>query len=245
MTEPRLAWVEPGVPLPDPSEALDDPPGLLAAGRDLGVARLLEAYAKGAFPWYSDDQPVLWWSPDPRMVLLTAEFHLSRSLRQRCRQMHRAGAWTVTLDAAFDEVVAACAHTIRRGQAGTWITTEMRQAYGDLHRAGFAHSVEIWRQSPDGRELAGGLYGVAIGRMFFGESMFSREADASKAALGALVGALRRHGFPMIDCQQATPHLASLGAREIPRASFLELVRELTGQAAPDWRAMAIELPLG
>jgi len=245
MTGRPLAWVEPGTPLPDPGEAFDDPPGLLAAGRDLGVARLLEAYSKGIFPWYSDEQPVLWWSPNPRMVLPTGEFHLSRSLRQRCRRMQRSGAWTVTLDAAFDDVMAACARVIRAGQPGTWITAEMRLAYGELHRAGFAHSVEIWRQEAGGRELAGGLYGVAIGRMFFGESMFSLETDASKAALGALVGVLGRHGFPVIDCQQATPHLASLGAREIPRVSFLELVRELTRQAAPDWRAMAIELPLG
>lgn len=244
MTGRRIAWVEPGTPLPDPSQALDDPPGLLAAGRDLGVARLVEAYSNGTFPWYSDDQPVLWWSPDPRMVLVPGEFRLSRSLRQRCRRMQRSGAWTVTLDTAFDDVVAACAQSPRRGQPGTWITHEMRRAYGELHRAGYAHSVEIWRNGPASRELAGGLYGVAIGRMFFGESMFSNEADASKAALGALVDLLRRHGFPVIDCQQATPHLASLGAREIPRASFLQLVREHTRQVAPDWRAMAIELPL-
>lgn len=244
MTGRRIAWVEPGMPLPDPEGALDDPPGLLAAGRDLGVARLIEAYTNGIFPWYSDDQPVLWWSPDPRMVLVPEEFHLSRSLRQRCRRMRRSGAWTVTFDAAFDDVISACAQSVRHGQPGTWITTEMREAYGGLHRAGFAHSVEIWRHHPEGRRLAGGLYGVAIGRMFFGESMFSREADASKAALAALVDLLRRHAYPVIDCQQATAHLSSLGAREIPRADFLRLVRECTRQAAPDWRAMAIELPL-
>lgn len=244
MTGRKIAWVEPGTPLPDPSQALDDPPGLLAAGRDLGVSRLVEAYSNGTFPWYSDDQPVLWWSPDPRMVLVPAEFRLSRSLRQRCRRMQRSGAWTVTLDTAFDDVIAACAQSARRGQPGTWITAEMRRAYGALHRAGLAHSVEIWRHGPAGRSLAGGLYGVSIGRMFFGESMFSHEADASKAALGALVDMLRRHEYPVIDCQQATAHLASLGAREIPRASFLRLVREHTRQAAPNWRAMAIELPL-
>lgn len=244
MTGHRITWVEPGTPLPDPSLALDDPPGLLAAGRDLGVSRLLEAYCNGTFPWYSDGQPVLWWSPDPRMVLVPDEFRLSRSLRQRCRRMQRSGAWTVSLDTAFDEVIAACAQAARRGQPGTWITAEMRKAYGALHRAGFAHSIEVWRHGPAGSSLAGGLYGVAIGRMFFGESMFSREADASKAALGALVDLLRRHAYPVIDCQAATAHLASLGAREIPRASFLRLVRTHTRQAAPDWRAMAIELPL-
>src|SRR5690606_26683057 len=148
MTGRRIAWVEPGTPLPDPSQALDDPPGLLAAGRDLGVARLVEAYSSGTFPWYSDDQPVLWWSPDPRMVLAPGEFRLSRSLRQRCRRMQRPGTWTVTRDAAFDGVVAACAQAARQNQPGTWITTEMRSAYGELHRAGFAHSVEIWRHGP-------------------------------------------------------------------------------------------------
>ncbi|MFA7504051.1 MAG: leucyl/phenylalanyl-tRNA--protein transferase [Burkholderiaceae bacterium] len=244
MTGLQIAWVEPGTPLPDPSRALDDPPGLLAAGRDLGVARLVEAYSSGTFPWYSDKQPVLWWSPDPRMVLVPAEFRLSRSLRQRCRRMQRSGAWTVTLDTAFDDVVAACAKAVRHKQSGTWITPQMRRAYGGLHRAGFAHSVEIWRHGADGRQLAGGLYGVAIGRMFFGESMFSREADASKAALAALVDLLGRHGYPVIDCQQATAHLASLGAREIPRSAFVQLVREQTRQSAPDWREMVIELPL-
>lgn len=244
MSGRRIAWVEPGMPLPDPSEALDDPPGLLAAGRDLGVARLLEAYSNGTFPWYADDQPVLWWSPDPRMVLFPDEFRYSRSLRQRCRRRLRDGTWSVTLDADFDAVIAACALSPRAGQPGTWISPAMRQAYMELHRAGHAHSVEVWREDAGGRRLAGGLYGVSLGRMFFGESMFSAETDASKAALASLVDLLKRHGCPVIDCQQATAHLASLGAREIPRAAFLRIVRDATAQPPPDWRAMTIRLPL-
>src|SRR5690606_19740966 len=168
MTEPRLAWVEPGVPLPDPSEALDDPPGLLAAGRDLGVARLLEAYAKGAFPWYSDDQPVLWWSPDPRMVLLTAEFHLSRSLRQRCRQMHRAGAWTVTLDAAFDEGGAAGGHPSGGGRGGPWFRPGSRRAFGACPGAASRHSAGFGGRWPEGGESAVGFSGLAMGGIFSG-----------------------------------------------------------------------------
>jgi leucyl/phenylalanyl-tRNA--protein transferase len=240
----RLAWIEPADPLPDPTQALDEPPGLLAAGRDLGVARLVEAYSRGIFPWYSEGQPVLWWSPDPRMVLFLADFRPSRSLRQTCRRQRRAGRWHVAIDTAFDAVVEHCAIAARRGQPGTWITAEMRLAYGALHRAGFAHSVEIWRRDDAcGDRLAGGLYGVSIGRMFFGESMFALEPDASKAALAALVAALKRHGFSVIDCQQATAHLASLGARELPRTAFQRLVKALAAQPAPDWRAMTIDLP--
>lgn len=244
MTQDRIPWIEPGTPLPDPHEALGDPPGLLAAGRDLSVTRLVEAYHKGIFPWYSAGQPVLWWSPDPRMILPVAEFRMARSLRQRCRRRQSRGEWSVTLDCAFDAVVSACARIPRDGQPGTWITVAIQQAYGALHRAGYAHSVEIWRHDDERRALVGGLYGVAIGRMFFGESMFSRETDASKAALAALVATLRAHEFPVIDCQQATAHLASLGAREVPRASFLRLVHEHTSEPSPDWRTMNIGFPL-
>lgn len=245
MTARALAWIEPHDPLPAPESALCDPPGLLAAGRDLGPARLIEAYSQGIFPWFSEGQPVLWWSPDPRMVLFVDDFRLSRSLRQHCRRMHRAGRWSVSLDRAFDSVIDACASVGRAGQSGTWITPEIRQSYRGLHRSGHAHSVEIWLHD-GGPEptLIGGLYGVSIGRMFFGESMFSLRPDASKAALGALVKCLRMHGFRVIDCQQATRHLASLGAREIGRDSFQRLVRETSLQPSPDWRAMNIELPL-
>lgn len=233
-----LAWVEPHDPLPDPSLALDEPNGLLAAGADLSAPRLLAAYRSGIFPWYSEGQPVLWWSPDPRMVLHLDEFRPSRSLVKTVRCARREERWRVTLDACFDRVVRACAMP-RAGQDGTWITAQIAAAYGALHRAGAAHSVELWQ----GTALAGGLYGVSIGRMFFGESMFARVPDASKTALWALVSLLRRHGFSVIDCQQNTRHLASLGAREIARASFLQHVAALTRQPDPDWRAMSIELP--
>ena len=233
-----LPWVGPKDRLPDPSCAWPDPNGLLAAGADLSAARLLEAYGQGIFPWYSEGQPVLWWSPDPRMVLYLDEFRVSRSLAQRVRGMRREGRWRVTLDACFERVMRECA--MPRPQAdGTWITREIAAAYGELHRIGAAHSVEVW----DGERLGGGLYGVSIGRMFFGESMFTRVPDASKVALFALVQLLRRLGFRVIDCQQNTRHLASLGAREISRATFLQQVAELIRQPGPDWRASSIELP--
>src|SRR5690606_30633331 len=189
-------------------------------------------------PWYTEGQPVLWWSPDPRMVLYLDEFKASRSLAKKVRSMRRDGRWRVTLDACFDCVMRECAMP-RADNDGTWITREIADAYGDLHRIDAAHSVEVW----DGERLAGGLYGVSIGRMFFGESMFARVPDASKVALYALVQLLRRLGFRVIDCQQNTRHLASLGAREIPRVSFLQQVAELTRQPGPDWRATSIDLP--
>jgi len=233
-----LAWVGPNDRLPDPSRAWPDPNGLLAAGADLSAARLLEAYRQGIFPWYTEGQPVLWWSPDPRMVLYLDEFKASHSLAKKVRSMRREGRWRVTLDACFDRVMRECAMP-RADNDGTWITREIADAYGDLHRIDAAHSVEVW----DGERLAGGLYGVSIGRMFFGESMFTRVPDASKVALFALVQLLRRLGFRVIDCQQNTRHLASLGAREIPRVSFLQQVAELTRQPGPDWRATSIDLP--
>lgn len=234
----RLAWVGAGEPLPDPARAWADPNGLLAAGADLSAARLLEAYRHGIFPWYTEGQPVLWWSPDPRMVLYLDEFKASRSLLQSVRRTRRNGRWRITLDACFERVMRECAMP-REDQDGTWITREIAAAYGDLHRMGAAHSVEVW----DGERLDGGLYGVSIGRMFFGESMFTRVPDASKVALFALVRLLRVHGFRVIDCQQNTRHLASLGAREISRAAFLQQVAELVRQPGPDWRALSIELP--
>lgn len=233
-----IAWIEPGEPLPDPRRALDEPNGLLAAGRDLGVARLTEAYRMGIFPWYSQGQPVLWWSPTPRMVLFVDEFAISRSLRKTIRRLARERSWRLTLDSDFAGVMRECSMP-RPSQDGTWITPEMRAAYGAMHRNGLAHSVEVW----SGDELVGGLYGVSIGRMFFGESMFARRPDASKIALAALVRLLQSVGFAVIDCQQTTAHLASLGAREIPREQFLQIVSRMTSMPAPDWGSLNIALP--
>jgi leucyl/phenylalanyl-tRNA--protein transferase len=219
-----IPWLSPADPFPPLSAALDEPNGLLAASNDLAPERLLAAYRSGIFPWYSAGQPVLWWSPDPRMVLFTDALKVSRSLGKTVRQQRFA----VRVDTAFDEVMRACAAP-RPEQGGTWITDAVRAAYARLHRMGHAHSVESWR---DGR-LVGGLYGVAIGRMFFGESMFARETDASKVALVHLVRQLRAWGFPMIDCQQQTAHLASLGARPIPRASFAKELARLVHSSPP------------
>ena len=202
-----------------------EPNGLLAASEDVTPARLLEAYRRGIFPWYSGEQPVLWWSPDPRMVLFVDEFRIARSLRKRIKQER----WAISADTAFRAVITACASTLRPGQAGTWITPAIIDAYAELHERGYAHSVETWREG----ELVGGLYGVAIGRMFFGESMFARESDASKVALAHLVAMLRARGFPLIDCQQQTGHLASFGARPISRMQFADLVAGLVHSAAP------------
>lgn len=216
-------------PFPPVERALRDPNGLLAAGADLSPDRLIDAYAHGIFPWFGEEDPVLWWSPDPRMVLFTTEVHVSRSLRRTIR----SGRMNVTLDSCFTRVMEGCAAP-RSGQDGTWITDEMVEAYARLFDMGFAHSVETWK---DGA-LVGGLYGVALGRMFFGESMFSRVPDASKMALAALVTQIERWGYPLVDCQMSTSHLASLGAREIPRASFLREIRALVrqpAQASP-WR---------
>lgn len=236
---PRLAWIEPGHPLPDPRQALADPNGLLAAGRDISAERLLEAYRKGIFPWYAEGQPVLWWSPDPRMVLAPHRFKASRSLVRTVRSLTRSGAWTLRLNSQFEAVIRACAAP-RRDGPGTWISEEIIRAYTDLHRRGHAHSVEVWN---DSGALIGGLYGVSIGRMFYGESMFARATDASKLALFALARLLQRLDFPMIDCQQSTRHLASLGAQEVSRAEFLRAIADLAGQTAPDWSALSIEIP--
>ena len=224
-----IPFLSPHDPFPPVAHALKDPNGLLAAGADLSPERLLDAYANGIFPWFGDDDPVLWWSPDPRMVLFTTEVHVSRSLRKTIR----SGRLQLTLDNCFEQVMKGCAEP-RRGQEGTWITDEMTEAYERLFEMGCAHSVEAWS---DGR-LVGGLYGVSLGRMFFGESMFSRVSDASKVALVALVKQIERWGFTCVDCQMSTGHLSSLGAREIPRATFLRQVRALVRQAPvpPPWR---------
>lgn len=195
-------------------------PGLLAVGGRLTLPRLNEAYRNGIFPWFSQGQPVLWWSPDPRMVLPVAEFRLHRSLRKTLQRFIAEPGCHLRIDTAFVDVIEACANSPRDGQDGTWIVPNMQRAYTAWHRLGCVHSFEAWI---DG-QLAGGLYGVGLGRMFFGESMFSRRADASKIALAALVCFCRTHDIRLIDCQQNTSHLASLGAREMPRAEFLRHV---------------------
>lgn len=227
---PQLPWLEPCDPFPPPESAWgqDAPaPGLLAAGGSLDAAHLLSAYGQGTFPWYSPGQSILWWTPDPRMVLPVADFKLHRSLRRNLQAFRANPNCEVRVDTAFPSVIRACASKERDGQAGTWIVPEMIEAYCALHARGHAHSVETW---VDG-QLAGGLYCVALGRAIFGESMFAHATDASKVALAALVSLCRHHGVTMIDCQQNTRHLASLGAREIPRAEFLSHIRQ--AQAFP------------
>lgn len=214
-----IPWLGVRDAFPPVTKALRNPNGLLAAGADLSTPRLLDAYARGIFPWFGEDDPLLWWSPDPRMVLWLGELHVSRSLRRTIR----ARRYTVTLDRSFLDVMHGCAEP-RADHEGTWITPGMIEAYSRLARIGYAHSVEVW----SGAELAGGLYGVALGRMFFGESMFSRKADASKVALALLIKQLERWSFELIDCQMSTMHLKSLGAREIPRSEFLRHVKRLT-----------------
>jgi leucyl/phenylalanyl-tRNA--protein transferase len=230
-----IYWLPAEPVFPPIASALAVPNGLLAAGGDLSPARLLSAYAQGIFPWYSPGEPILWWSPDPRMVLFPDEIRISRSLSKTLRRAE----YEVRLDTAFDAVVRACADTPRDGQNGTWIAAEMQVAYGELHRQGYAHSVETWI---DGK-LAGGLYGVAIGRAFYGESMFAWRTDASKIALAHLGVALRRLGFGIIDCQMETSHLASLGARPIARAEFRALLDRLVedGPAPGRWPADAVK----
>jgi leucyl/phenylalanyl-tRNA---protein transferase len=191
-----------------------DPSGLLAVGGDLSSERLLEAYRVGIFPWYSDDQPILWWSPDPRFMLELDEFKISRSLQKTLRRK----IFQVTFDRVFEEVIAACSVVPREGQRGTWITQEMRDAYLELHGLGYAHSVESWL----GGKLVGGLYGVSLGKAFFGESMFHHKTDASKVALATLVEKLKIWGFHFIDSQMTTEHMMSLGAKEVPRRIFLK-----------------------
>ena len=236
MKRPRpLPWLEAGDPFPPVEQAWgasDPAPGLLAAGGALDVATLLRAYAQGIFPWYSQGQPILWWSTDPRMVLRVADFHLQPSLRKEIRSGLRSGRLEIRFDHDFEAVIRACSGSPRKGQDGTWILPEMVEAYCALHRAGHAHSVETWW---DG-ELVGGLYCVAIGRMVFGESMFTRRSNASKIALAALVAACSAWGVEAIDCQQNTAHLASLGAREMPRGEFLQVVRHGAALPAPAWR---------
>jgi leucyl/phenylalanyl-tRNA--protein transferase len=202
---------------PDPAEA--EPSGLIGVGGDLEPKRLILGYQCGLFPWYAEGQPILWWSPDPRMVLQTAEFHVPRSLAKVVRR----GDYRITLDTSFDRVLRACAATPRPGQDGTWLTREMEAAYLQMHELGYAHSCEAWR----GDELVGGLYGVSIGGFFSGESMFAHAPDASKVAFVHLIEQLSRWGYPLIDCQVHTAHLERFGAREIPRADYLDALPAL------------------
>lgn len=215
-------------PFPPAELALREPDGLLAIGGDLSPVRLLNAYAGGIFPWFSEGQPLLWWSPDPRMVFRTDQIHLS----SRFRRSLRSSPWQIRADTEFAEVMRACAQSPRSGQDGTWITDDMCNAYVELHRLGYAHSVEIF----EGEQLVGGIYGVAIGRMFFGESMFSARSGGSKVALAALAGTLAAWGWPLIDAQVENPHLLRMGAAHFPRASFLQQVRALAhepGETGP------------
>jgi leucyl/phenylalanyl-tRNA--protein transferase len=227
-----IPWLESNTPFPDVSHALTiDAPGLLAAGADLSPQRLLIAYQHGIFPWFSEGQPILWWSTDPRMVLMTDQFKISDSLRKTLRRVERSmaegGRWQVRFDSDFEAVMRACAAP-RRDGPGTWISKDIIAGYTGLHAMGYAHSSELWL---DG-ELVGGAYGVCIGHMFYGESMFARVTDGSKIALAYLVAFLRSHGVRMIDCQQETEHLASLGGAPISRAAFLEHVRSAIHESA-------------
>ncbi len=231
----RLPWLEPGDPFPPVAHAWgehDPVSGLLAAGGVLDVPTLVQAYARGIFPWFWHVDPILWWSPVPRMVLRVDDFKLHPSLHKEIRTALRRGQLHIRIDSAFERVIHACAHTPRPGQKGTWIVPEMVAAYTALHRAGHAHSVETWWNG----ELVGGLYCVNLGRMVFGESMFSHRSNASKMALAALVAACHAWGVTAIDCQQNTRHLASLGAREVPRTDFLAHVMPCLAQPCPNWR---------
>ncbi|AQR70909.1 leucyl/phenylalanyl-tRNA--protein transferase [Janthinobacterium sp. LM6] len=233
-----IPWLDIHTPFPDVSRALtDEAPGLLAAGADLSPARLLDAYRRGIFPWFSEGQPILWWSTDPRMVLMTDDFKVSDSLAKAIRKVERSaatdGRWQLRFDSDFDAVMRACAAP-RKDGPGTWISDEIIAGYTGLHKLGYAHSSELWL---DG-ELVGGAYGVSIGRMFYGESMFARVTDGSKIALAQLVRFLQARGVTMIDCQQETRHLASLGAAPISRARFLAHVRSAIEAAQiTDWQA--------
>lgn len=220
----RLHWLDPRNPnqdFPPPQLAMRNPNGLLAIGGDLSAKRLVRAYSEGIFPWFNPDEPILWWCPDPRAVLVPCEFHASHSLAKRLRQAQFA----VTTDHAFVDVLAACGGA-REHSTGTWLSPAMQRAYVALHRRGCAHSVEVWIRG----ELVGGLYGVALGRIFFGESMFSHAPDTSKIALATLARQLQAWDYPLIDCQIASPHLASLGARPIPRHDFLSQVKKALAQ---------------
>ena len=221
-----IPFLGPSDPFPPVDQALDHPDGLLAAGASLSPQRLVDAYRRGIFPWFGEGDPILWWSPDPRTVLRPSAVHVSHSLRKRLRK----AAFLITIDRAFTRVLDGCAAP-RSDDAGTWLSVPMRRAYASLHATGFAHSIEVWM---DG-ELAGGIYGVAIGTMFFCESMFTRRTDASKIAMVRLAAQLDRWGCPLIDCQLETGHLLSLGAEHMPRRQFVAEIAQLVKEPAPIW----------
>jgi leucyl/phenylalanyl-tRNA---protein transferase len=232
---PYLTWLQPGDAFPPVSDAWgekDPAPGLLAAGGDLTVPTLVKAYSQGIFPWFSEDQPILWWSPEPRTVLRPEAFKLHRSLRKTLRRLLTEQRLELRFDHDFERVIRACSATPRRAQDGTWILPEMIAAYTALHRAGHAHSVETWI---DG-ELVGGLYAVNVGGMVFGESMFSLRSDASKLALSGLVAFCRAQALPLIDCQQDTAHMASLGSETLPRDRFCQEVQMVLSRPMPTWK---------
>lgn len=231
---PVISWLEAGQAFPPPEHAWppsSDAPGLLAAGGALDVDSLLRAYANGIFPWFNQGQPILWWSPDPRMVLLPTNFRLHRSLRKTLLKFTQSSHCEIRVDTAFGAVIQACASVSRQGQPGTWIVPDMVQAYTRLHAAGYAHSVETWVD----KQLVGGLYCVALGHAVFGESMFAKVTDASKIALAALVALCREQGIEMVDCQQNTKHLASLGAAEISREQFINAVNAARQKSVVGW----------
>lgn len=239
---PELPWIQDGEPLPPVHQAWgpDTPaPGLLAAGQDLTVARLLESYGHGIFPWFSPGQPVLWWSPDPRMVLQTSHFRFHRSLRQSLKRAQRNPRFELCFDRDFRQVVERCAQSPRPGQNGTWIVPEMVAAYENLHRQGHAHSAEVWL---DG-QLVAGLYFVALGHAVFGESMFTTLPDGSKWALACLVSVCLHHGITAIDCQQKTRHLSSLGAFEIPRSEFVRHLEQARQHRDIPWAEQSLYWP--
>jgi leucyl/phenylalanyl-tRNA--protein transferase len=234
-----LTWLAPGERFPNPSEAWDEnspAPGLLAAGGALDVETLRRAYSAGIFPWYSDGQPILWWSPNPRMVLRVADFKLHPSFKKTLQRFGKTPGCEVRIDSAFRQVIESCATSPRDSQAGTWILPAMIEAYCELHQAGLAHSVETWING----KLSGGLYCVSMGGAVFGESMFSTENDASKIALAALVGFCRHHKIIQIDCQQNTRHLASLGACEVSRDQFIQGVSAGLAEPGPVWQFNAL-----
>lgn len=221
----ELQWLakDENAPFPSVETALDEPDGLLAAGGDLSETRLLNAYRNGIFPWFSDGQPILWWSPNPRMVFKTDAIHLSKKFKRQLKKSN----WQIRVDTAFDEVIRQCASVPRKGQGGTWIHAQMIAAYCHLHRQGHAHSVEVFSEE----KLIGGIYGVAIGRMFFGESMFSAQSGASKLALAGLGRILHSWAWPLLDAQVENPHLQSMGAVFKPRVEFVEELARLCGLA--------------
>ena len=229
-----LPWLKSNdLTFPALESARKSPNGLLAAGGDLSVERLIKAYRHGCFPWFDSQQPIFWWSPDPRTVILPDQFHLARSLRKKIRQQH----FQVTLNKNFQQVIEGCAEP-RAAEGETWITEEMQAAYLALHQQGFAHSIEVWQQ----QQLVGGLYGIAMGKLFFGESMFSRQTDSSKVGFATLVSHLLAHDFKLIDCQVHTDHLASFGAQSIARAQFADFLANYADQSSSmDWSARDLE----